>query len=156
MAYLFLVRRMKICLLVLTSLSFLSLIMAESSSVFTGSFVSLECPDGDIELVVRADGSCTIEKKWWDAAEKRHTKTLKLDGTWQSEGDVLTLRFSAAQIRYRRKADNKLTAGTVSAVIPGLEFVDSTGSDAFDRVALLDKTQVDAFLLSSTRDAKKP
>jgi hypothetical protein len=147
---------MKICLLVLISLSFLPLVMAESSSSFAGSYVSLQCPDGDIELTVRADRSCTIEKKRWDSSENRHTKTLKLDGTWQAEGGILTLRFSSAQMRYRRKTDNKLTAGTVSAVIPGLEFVDSTRNDAFDHIALLDKPQVDAFLLSSIPGAKKP
>jgi len=130
--------------------------MAESSSSFAGSYVSLQCPDGDIELTVRGDHSCTIEKKWWDSSEKRRTKTLKQDGTWQVEGDLLILRFSTAQMRYRRKTDNKLTARTVSAVIPGLEFVDSARNDAFDHVALLDKPQLDAFLLSSIPDAKKP
>jgi hypothetical protein len=147
---------MKICLLVLIPLSFVPLVMAESSSSFAGSYVSLQCPDGDIELTVRGDHSCTIEKKWWDSSEKRHTKTLKLNGTWQAEGDVLTLRLSVVQMRYGRKADNKLRAGTVSAVIPGLEFVDSAGNDAFDHIALLDKPQVDAFLLSSVPDATKP
>jgi hypothetical protein len=147
---------MRIACSVFISLSLLPPIIGETSSPFTGSYVSLECPDGDIELVVRGDRSCTIEKKWWDPSEERHMRTLKQDGTWQAEGDFLTLRFSGAQMRYRRKKDNKLSSGTVSAVISGLEFVDSTGDHAFDHVALLDKPQVDAFLLSIIPGAKKP
>jgi hypothetical protein len=148
--------RMRIACSVFISLSLLPAIIGETSSPFTGSYVSLECPDGDIELVVRGNRSCTIEKKWWDPTEERHMRTLKQEGTWRAEGDFLTLRFSGAQMRYRRKKDNKLSSGTVSAVIPGLEFVDSTGDHAFDHVALLDKPQVDAFLLSIIPGAKKP
>jgi len=130
--------------------------MAEASGAFTGSYVSLQCPDGDVELVVRDDHSCTIEKKWWDFAEKKHTKTLKRDGTWEAKGDVLTLRFPDVQMRYRRKQDNKLSAGNVSAIIPGLEFIDSSTDDPFDRIALFEKTRLDAFLLKSAPASKKP
>jgi hypothetical protein len=130
--------------------------MSEASTGFAGSYVSLDCPDGDIELVVRDDHSCTIEKKWWDSTAHKHTKTLKREGSWSAERDILVVRLPGLEMRYRRKEDNKLAIGNVSAIIPGLEFVDRSGDDLFDRIALLEKTQLDGFFLKSVGAAKKP
>ena len=120
---------------------------------FVGSYVSLDCPDGDIELELCGDGSCAIQKRLWDQEKMQHTDTISKSGVWTSQADALELDFGDLQLRYRWNAGSTLSIAGAATNIAAWDPVGSNADDVIDRVPLLQKSSTDSFLLAAAQAA---
>jgi hypothetical protein len=123
--------------------------MEESASRFAGSYVSITCPDGDIQLDLHPDGSCHIEKRVWDDQQMTHSGRVERSGTWRLDGDRLTLILEDQQLRYVRTEGQEISVGSVSARLSGWDPLGDNPDDVIDRVPLLEKSGTDSCLLSA-------
>ena len=89
------------------------------NSDFVGSYVSFDCPNGDIELELCGDGSCTIQKRLWDEEKMQHTDTISKSGVWTSQAGALELDFGDLQLRYRWNAGSPLSIAGAETNIAG-------------------------------------
>lgn len=118
---------------------------------FVGRYVSLECPDGDIELDLRGDGSCTIEKRRWDPEQMQHTDTITKTGRWSLREGLLELDLGDLLLRYRRNPENTLSIGGRSLTVTAFDPLESNPDDPIDQVSLVEKSATDSFLLSAAQ-----
>jgi hypothetical protein len=116
--------------------------MAEQRPV--GTYVSIQCPDGDVELDLRKDQTFVLEKKFWDDDAETHSKSIQFDGRWTEQDDVIELQIDGTKISYRYlEAGYALTVGDYEITPPCLEPLSEDWLPEVDRVDLLDRTEVD-------------
>jgi hypothetical protein len=113
-----------------------------------GSYVSVECPDGDMELLLNADGSCLMEKQRWDPDRHIHTDRINRGGSWTRLAGEVHLHLGDLELRYRL-ASRTLGTGVASVTVRALSPLDSNPGQPFDRVALLDRAETDTFFLAA-------
>ena len=123
------------------------------NSDFVGSYVSLDCPDGDIELELCGDGSCAIQKRLWDQEKMQHTDTISKSGVWTSQAGALELDFGDLQLRYRWNAGSPLSIAGAATSIAGWDPVEGNPDNVIDRVPLLEKSSADSFFLAAAQAA---
>jgi hypothetical protein len=122
---------------------------------FVGNYVSLACPDGDIELYIREDGPCSIEKRWWDSQLNAHSRKALFEGKWVTEGDNFRADFNGFSLHYIYNLKNRLAIGETTVEIPSLEPELINSGGVIDPIALFPKEQLDNFLFASIKTVNR-
>ncbi|MEW6603036.1 MAG: copper resistance protein NlpE N-terminal domain-containing protein [Nitrospirota bacterium] len=126
---------------------------AEAGEMFAPEYVSIDCPQGDISLILKTDNSFKLEIKYWSQTENRHTHAERINGTWSSKGETLTLSGNVELTYIKDKTD--LTVGSRSASIPSLKFLKGSLSTFANGFELVERTKVDKLFLEATKEQKK-
>jgi hypothetical protein len=108
-------------------------------------YVSIDCPKGDITLMLNKDGKFSLELKHWDPKQNRHTRSETLVGSWSLSGKKLVLSGSA-QVTYER-APSAMTVGSYSANIDGFKWRHSSKPTFADTFSLMERKATDDLLL---------
>jgi hypothetical protein len=119
------------------------------------NYVSLRCPDGDIELRLNDEGSFSLQKKTWDSKLSKHTDIVTHEGTFIINDEVLTLNMSDNKLQYKRNDTFKLTIGPMSVVLPGWDWIQSEKPSFADSISLVQKESADGFFNAAIQQAKK-
>lgn len=122
----------------------------EACEMFAPEYVSIDCPQGDISLFLNTDNSFKLEIKYWSQTENRHTHTDKINGTWSSKGEKLTL---SGNVDFECIKDKTcLTVGAHSANIPSLKFIKGSINIFANGFILFERTKVDDLFFEATKD----
>ena len=111
-------------------------------------YVSIDCPKGDITLMLNKDGKFSLELKHWDPKNNRHTHSETLSGSWRLSGKNLVLS-SSVEVNYERER-TAMTVGSYSDKIDSFEWRKSSKSTFVDTFTLMERKATDALLLRAT------
>lgn len=113
----------------------------------------MTCEKGDITLILQSDKSFTLVLKHWDSKSNQHTREDQISGSWEKQGDQLTLTTSDSVLTYKPET-NTFTIGDSMLSVGGYGWVSSTKPTPFDTYPLVEKEKTDAFLLKATKETE--
>lgn len=108
-------------------------------------YVSIDCPKGDITLVLKKDGTFSLELKHWDPQQYRHGHSETLSGSWRLSGKNLILSGSV-EVNYQREPA-AMTVGRYSDNIDGFRWLNSSKPTFVDTFTLVERKATDTLLL---------
>ena len=107
-------------------------------------YVSIDCPKGDMTLVLNDNGKFSLELKHWDSKHNKHTLTENLSGNWRMTDKKLTL-LGDVMIEYVREPSS-MKIGDSAVAIDGFKWLRSSKPTFADTFILVDRKAVDEFL----------
>jgi hypothetical protein len=133
---------MRNLLLLLTSFFFG--IFAHAGTPVAHEYVSIDCPKGDMTLLLNQDGKFSLELKHWDSTQNKHTRTENLSGNWSIADKKLTL-LGNVNIEYVREPSS-MKIGKNAVAIDGFNWLRSSKPSFADTFTLVERKAVDEFL----------
>lgn len=118
---------------------------AQAELPVASEYVSIDCPTGDITLVLNKDGKFFLELRHWDPKQNRHTRSETLSGSWRLAGKKLILS-SNVEINYEREP-SAMAVGNYSDNIDGFKWRHSSKPTFADTFSLVERKATDALLL---------
>lgn len=115
--------------------------------VVAPEYVSIDCPAGDISLLLKPDHTFVLVLKHWDEKALTHNKTEMLAGAWSYTGDILALK-SKGNISYRRSKAS-LKVGDKAAEIDSFAWQSSASPTFADRYMLVERIAADSLFNSA-------
>lgn len=107
-------------------------------------YVSIDCPKGDMTLLLNDNGKFSLGLKHWDSTQNKHTRTENLSGNWRISDKKLTLLGSAI-IEYVREPSS-MKIGDNAVTIDGFKWLHSSKPTFADTFILVERKAVDEFL----------
>jgi hypothetical protein len=104
-------------------------------------YVSVDCPKGDITLIMNNDGTFSLELKHWDSKKNIHTQHETFSGKWRLSGKKLILS-SAVEVSYERNSTS-ITVGSYSANIDSFTWERSSKPTFVDTFSLVERKTLD-------------
>lgn len=123
----------------------LTSVSAHAGLPVASEYVSIDCPKGDITLLLKKDGTFSVELKHWDPMQNRHTHSETLSGSWRLSGKNLILSGSI-EVTYQREP-TAMTVGSYSDNIDGFTWLKSSKPTFVDTFTLVERKATDALLL---------
>ncbi len=134
--------------LVALLVAFLTGASAHAELPGASEYVSIDCPKGDITLLLKNNGTFSLELKYWDSKQNRHTHSETLSGSWRISGKSLVLSGST-DINYQREP-TAMTIGSYSDHIDGFKWVKSSKPTFVDTFTLVERKATDALFMRAT------
>jgi hypothetical protein len=140
---------MKMALLLSFTILLCCLMPTFSNAYEAEDYVSLECPDGDIQLSLKQDASFRLEKKYWDGKSMKHTRRESLIGSWKRSDKELILISAGTELHYKETLDDLRIAGH-NAKLKSYHWISSSSPSFADSITLLEKKNLDASLAKAS------
>ena len=115
----------------------------QADSLLSREYVSIDCPKGDITLLLNTDGVFGLELKIWNEETHSHTHSEKLSGKWSYSEGRLVLSGAGTIIYQRDTAE--LTIGSKISNIDSLNWTSSSPATFADSFTLVEREEVDQF-----------
>ena len=128
--------------------AFLTGASAHAELPVASEYVSIDCPKGDITLLLKKNGTFSLELKHWDSKQNRHTHNETLTGKWRISDKSLVLSGDA-EISYQREP-TAMTIGGYSDNIDSFKWQKSSKPTFVDTFTLVERTATDTLFMRAT------
>jgi hypothetical protein len=108
-------------------------------------YISLNCPTGEITLMLNTTRTFTLQFKPKNAQAARNAERAALSGTWEFTDPILRLRSASTELLYQREW-TELGTSRVPIELDSFRWISSTKSTFADTYLLADRKTIDRLL----------